>query len=113
MKKLMAFCLGLVILLAACGNKVDGTYSNSDIRVTANSESGNATMIIKAMQSEGFFGVGENDGEFNGTVDKDNGTMNFDIQNRTMKLKYKVKGDKLIIEDPSGDTKDKLELTKE
>lgn len=112
MKKLIVLCLGLVILLAACGGKINGTYGNKDMKITANSETGKATLHIPGFVSESFFGIDKHSGDYEGTVDKENKTMTFDTDNGKIKLGYKVKGDTLTINDPSGETKDKIELTK-
>lgn len=46
MNKLFILCLSSLFLLTACGSKVDGTYSNNDMSITADSESGNALSLI-------------------------------------------------------------------
>lgn len=115
MKKLLGLILGLTILLVACGGKVDGTYKNSDISITANSESGNATLHINSLESDGFLGMGASDGDMDGTVNKDKKTMTFNTEDGDIKLNYKVSGNKLIIDNPIdyGNKEDKVELTKQ
>ncbi|NWK83552.1 hypothetical protein HYE69_01815 [Staphylococcus sp. GSSP0090] len=114
MKKLIIVCLGVIFLLAACGNKVDGTYKNNDLSITANSESGNATLHINAMETDGIFGMGENSGDIDGKVDKDKKVMKFNGDGEDIQINYKVKGDKLIIDNPIGygNNDKKIELTK-
>ena len=115
MNKLFILCLSSLFLLTACGSKVDGTYSNNDMSITADSESGNASLHLNAMESEGFLGIGESDGTIDGHINSDEKVMTFSIEGEQMKLNYKVKGDKLVIENPTqyGNEDDTLELTKE
>lgn len=115
MKRLIGVCLGLMILLAACGNKLDGTYKNSGMSIKADEDTETATMHIKMYESEGFLGMGKKDGNFDGEVNKDKKTMSFTSdEGDEMKFKYKVKGDKLILKDGSGSNSDKeIKLKKE
>lgn len=115
MNKLFILCLSSLFLLTACGSKVDGTYSNNDMSITADSESDNASLHINAMESEGFLGIGESDGTIDGNINPDEKVMTFSLEGEQMKLNYKVKGDKLVIENPTqyGNEDDTLELTKE
>lgn len=115
MNKLFILCLSSLFLLTACGSKVDGTYSNNDMSITAYSESGNASLHLNAMESEGFLGIGESDGTIDGNINPDEKVMTFSLEGEQMKLNYKVKGDKLVIENPTqyGNEDDTLELTKE
>ncbi|MBF0748795.1 hypothetical protein [Mammaliicoccus lentus] len=115
MNKLFILCLSSLFLLTACGSKVDGTYSNNDMSITADSESGNASLHLNAMESEGFLGIGESDGTIDGNINPDEKVMIFSLEGEQMKLNYKVKGDKLVIENPTqyGNEDDTLELTKE
>ncbi|WP_436860540.1 hypothetical protein [Mammaliicoccus lentus] len=115
MNKLFILCLSSLFLLTACGSKVDGTYSNNDMNITADSESGNASLHLNAMESEGFLGIGESDGTIDGNINPDEKVMTFSLEGEQMKLNYKVKGDKLVIENPTqyGNEDDTLELTKE
>ncbi|MBF2177513.1 hypothetical protein H3984_06985 [Staphylococcus warneri] len=113
MKRIIVLCLGMLILLAACGSKVDGTYKNDEMSIKASKDSDRATLHLKSLENDGgIFGVEKNDGNVEGRIDKDKKTMSFDVQGETMKYDYKVKGDKLILINPDKDD-EKIELKKE
>ncbi|PCM41104.1 hypothetical protein MUA27_00520 [Mammaliicoccus sciuri] len=116
MKNLLGVCLVLVLLLAACGKNVDGTYSNKDFSITANSETGEATLHMDALESSGLFGLGASAGNLDGKVNADEKVMTFKMEDgQDLQLNYKVKGNKLIIDSPVGygNGDGEVELTKE
>ena len=86
MKKLMALSLLMMVLLAACGNKVDGTYEGEGIRIGVDSE-----------KEEVIFTDYNEDVSFKGLVDEENQKFIF---NDFFDIDYKMKGSKLIIENP-------------
>lgn len=63
MKRIIVLCLGMLILLAACGSKVDGTYKNDEMSIKASKDSDRATLHLKSLENDGgIFGVEKNDG---------------------------------------------------
>ncbi|EHJ08188.1 hypothetical protein [Staphylococcus simiae] len=97
MKKLLALSLCLLFVLAACGNKLEGTYKAKE---------GDETITVKddkvKMTSE-FTGSPTT---INGTVDKNKNIMTFkddgsfegsSDSGMELKLKYKLDGEKLTI----------------
>ncbi|MGC9652395.1 hypothetical protein ACO2FJ_11215 [Staphylococcus warneri] len=72
MKRIFVLCLGMLILLAACGSKVDGTYKNDEMSIKASKDSDRATLHLKSLENDGgIFGVEKNDGNVEGRIDKD------------------------------------------
>ena len=112
MKRIIVLCLGMLILLAACGSKVDGTYKNDEMSIKASKDSDRATLHLKSLENDGgIFGVEKMMEMLKGELTKIK-TMSFDVQGETMKFDYKVKGDKLILINPDKDD-EKIELKKE
>ena len=103
MKRIIVLCLGMLILLAACGSKVDGTYKNDEMSIKASKDSDRATLHLKSLENDGgIFGVEKMMEMLKGELTKIK-TMSFDVQGETMKFDYKVKGDKLILINPDKD----------
>ncbi|MBM0752546.1 major membrane immunogen (membrane-anchored lipoprotein) [Staphylococcus epidermidis] len=115
MKRILLVCLSLVIILTACGNKLDGTYKNKDLSIKADRDSKDVTLHINELESTGFLGVGENDGNLSGEINRDKNIITFENDDgNDMKINYKLKGNKLIIDNPlSYGNHKKIELTKE
>ena len=58
MKRIIVLCLGMLILLEACGSKVDGTYKNDEMSIKASKDSDRATLHLKSLENDGgIFGV--------------------------------------------------------
>lgn len=110
MKKLIALSLFMMVLLAACGNKLDGTYEGKndgmDTQLKLDTKSDKATLSMTFNES----GVKANV-SFDGTIDQENEHIVFDIDGEKHETSYTVKGDKLILEAPKGEEGD-LEFTK-
>ena len=110
MKRLIGVCLGLMILLAACGNKVDGTYKNKEVTLTADDDAETAQINYDTGDDEWneFLEEDGNDLNYKGEIDKKKKTMTFKDKkgNVEMKMSYKVKGKKLILKDKSGSSGD-------
>ena len=113
MKKIFILCIGALLILIACGSKLDGTYNNSEMSVTVSEDSNDATMHLDYLENDGgIFGVEKNDGNVKGHVDKSKKTMTFNMEEGDIKFDYKVKGDKLILQNPDK-SDEKFELSKE
>ncbi|MBO1198517.1 hypothetical protein J3T65_03140 [Staphylococcus simiae] len=89
MKKLLALSLCLLFVLAACGNKLEGTYKDKE---------GDSTIIVKddkVKMTNNYM-----NGTIKGTVDKNKNIMTFkdeESSDEEVKMKYKLDGKKLII----------------
>lgn len=117
MKRLIGVCLGLMILLAACGNKVDGTYENKELTLTADNDAETVQINYDPRYNKDKEWMEEDeDRNYKGEIDKKKKTMTFKDENGSieMKMSYKVKGKKLILKDKSGSSVDeKIVLKKQ
>ncbi|MEJ7489306.1 hypothetical protein WL511_05285 [Staphylococcus pettenkoferi] len=118
MKRLIVVCLGLMILLVACGNKVDGTYKNEELTLRADDDAETAQINYDTGDDElnEWMEEEEEDLNYKGEIDKKKKTMTFKDKkgNVEMKMSYKVKGKKLILKDKSGSSGDeKIVLKKQ
>lgn len=89
MKKLLALSLSLLFVLAACGDKLEGTYKDDKSNTTIQFRSADSNDVKIDFQGMK---------EVKGKVNKDKHIMAFKEDGEEIKLKYKLDGDKLKIE---------------
>lgn len=106
MRKLLGLSLLLVILLAACGNKVDGKYVNKKEHVTlvANDEKKTARLIVEP------FGAPV---EIKGKIDTDKKAITFEEDGESLKFNYEFDKEQLVLYEEKESKKKGIKLDKE
>lgn len=94
MKRLLTLALFMVVLLAACGNKLDGTYENDKVMLEANDETEKVELTFK-LENTGFSFFTKEDVSFEGKIDKKENKIIIREQGEVFKMDYKVEKDKV------------------